>query len=271
MLAHRNRRFTPYLLTILAFVSISAMPAWAEEEVTHETRLSVEAGAAASARRQLKSALASNDGNQRFPALRVARSIGEPWIAEIVAPLCQSPDFLERALALEVVTNSDPERCRASFLEILTSGERALRLRGLLGLAALGDSNTVPDIVRIMKDDLDPDLQAVAARTLGEIGDIEASVALYEAIQDDASPVREKAVLALVAIGDEDLLEFLIDRLKNDHFPGQAETLRLMAFVPDPALVAVIKPYLMNDDHEKRILAAAAILSILERSGNTEP
>jgi hypothetical protein len=47
--------------------------------------------------------------------------------------------------------------------------------------------------------------------------------------------------------------------------------MRLMALVPDPALVAIIEPFLMNDDHEKRTLAAAAILSILERSGNVQP
>jgi len=264
------RAKAPCLLTILAIVSISAIQARAEEEVTPETRLSVEAGAAGSARRQLKSALASDDGNERIPALRVARSFGEPWIAEIVAPLCQSPDFMERVLALEVVTNSDPERCRASFLEILTSGERALRLRGLLGLAAIGDPDSLPEITRIMREDLDPDLQAVAAEALGNIGNIKASTALYEAIESHHSPVREHAVQALVAINDKDLGNYLIDRLENDHFPGQAETLRLMALVPDPALVAVIEPFLMNDDHQKRILAAAAILSILERSGNAQ-
>ena len=271
MLANRKRRITPCLLTILAVVSISAMYAWAEEEVTPETRSKIEASAAAAARRQLKTALASDDGNIRFPALRVARSISEPWVAEIVAPLCQSPDFMERVLALEVVTNSDPERCRASFMEILTSGERALRLRGLLGMAAIGDPSTVPEIVRIMKDDLDPDLQAVAAKALGTVGDIKASAALYEAIEDDYFPVREQAVLALITIGDQGLRGYLIDRLQNDHFPGQAETLRLMARVPDAALVVAIEPFLMNDDHEKRTLAAAAILSILERSGNAQP
>jgi len=275
VLANRNRRQAlgakaQCLLTILAIASIPSMHAGAEEEVTAETRVNVEAGAAASARRQLQSALASTDGNQRIPALRVARSFREPWIAEIVAPLCQSPDFMERVLALEVVTNSDPERCRASFLEILSSGERSLRLRGLLGLAAIGDPDTLPDIVRILEEDLDPDLQAVAAEALGEIGNIEAANALYEAIENHHSPVREHAVLALVTIGDEDLGSYLADRLENEHNPGPAETLRLMALVPDPSLVAIIEPYLMNDDHEKRILAAAAILSILERSGNAQ-
>jgi HEAT repeat protein len=255
----------------MAFVSIPAERTWAEEGMTSETLSNVEASAAASARRQLRSALASKDGNIRFPAMRVARSFSEPWIAEIVAPRCQSPDFMERVLALEVVTNTDPEQCRASFMEILTSGERALRLRGLHGLAAIGDPSTVRDLVRILEEDPDPDLQAVAAQALGTIGDDKASEALYEAIENDYFPVREQAVLALIAIGDEDLSGFLIDQLKNDHYPGRTETLRLISLVPDPSLVPILVPFLEDEDHEKRTLAAAAILSILERSGNAQP
>jgi len=222
------------------------------------------------AREQFELALVSEDINQRFPALRAARFINEPWIAEIVAPLCQSPDVFERAFALEVVANTNPALGRAAFLEALTSEERALRLRGLLGLAALGGPDTIPDLVRIMNDDPDPDLQVAAARALGDVGDVKASNPLYRAIENSFPPVREQAVLALIAIGDQNLAKNLINRLQNDHHPGIAETLRLMALVPDPALIAFIEPYLTDDDPLKRTLAAIAILSILERSGNSQ-
>jgi len=191
-------------------------------------------------------------------------------MAELALPLCQSPDVLERAFALEVVTSIDPALGRDAFLEALNSEERALRLRGLLGLAALGGPETIPELVKIMNDDPDPDLQAAAARALGDIGDITASTPLYRAIGKSYPPVREQAVLALIAIGDQNLGKNLIDRLRNDHSPGKAETLRLMAMVPDPALISVIEPYLKDEDPLKRTLAAAAILSILERSGNSQ-
>jgi len=265
------RAISPCRLVFLALLLCFSVDVGAQGEVAREPAGNGGEQAAADARRQLKSALLSRDSDKRLAALRVARFINEPWIAEIVEPLCKSPDFGERALALEAVANSNPAQGREAFLVALTSGERALRLRGLLGLAALRDPDTVPRLVEIMRGDLDPDLRATAAEALGKIGDIKASVALYEVVEDHYPPVREKAVLALIALGDEALSQYLIDRLKNDHYPHQAEVLRLMALVPDPALVTAIEPFLVSEDHYKRTLAAAAILSILERSGNAQP
>lgn len=271
----KNRRVlratSPCMLIVLAILLCFSEDVGAQGEVARELPANGGQQAAADARQHLKSALLSRDGNLRIPALRVARSINEPWIAEIVHPLCQSPDLMERVLALEAVANSNPAVGREAFLEALTSGERALRLRGLLGLAALRDPDMVPRLAEFMKQDLDPDLRAAAAEALGDVGDIKASVALYEAIEDGYPPVREKAVLALIALGDETLVDYLIDRLKNGHYPGEEETLRLMALVPEPALVTVIEPFLANSDSIKRTLAAAAILTILERSGNAQP
>ena len=53
--------------------------------------------------------------------------------------------------------------------------------------------------------------------------------------------------------------------------PGEEEILRLLALIPDPSLVELIEPFLAHDDNHVRTLAAAAILSILERSGLVQP
>jgi HEAT repeat protein len=209
--------------------------------------------------------------NRRFPALRAARYLKEPWVAEIVLPLCDSPDFIERVLALEVIANTNPRLGKAAFLNALTSGERSLRLRGLLGLAALGDTESVPHLVEIMKNDPDPDLRVAAAQALGDMGDLRASVALYEGIESNYPPMREQAVLALVAIGDDGVGGYLIDRLENDHNPGRNEVLRLLALVPDRSLISAIEPFLAHEDRVTRVLAAAAILSILEGPPHSLP
>lgn len=271
MCANRKNRHGErvMLLCLLSFFTIALCSA---EKVGAQTeKPAVDGGLAATrAREQLEIAFASEDSFERNSALRVARFINEPWIAEIVLPLCQSPDILERAMALEIVTNTNPALGKTAFLEALTSEERGLRLRGLLGLSALGDPSTISSLVKIMTDDPDPDLQASAARALGNIGDIKASIPLYGAINNSFPPVREQAVLALITIGDENLGRFLSDKLQKGHFPGEVETLRLMALVPDPALISVIEPFLMDTDPVKRTLAAAAILSILERSGSSQ-
>lgn len=183
-----------------------------------------------------------------------------------MGPICQSPDLIERVLAFEIVTDTDPRQCKDAFVEALTSGERSLRLRAILGLAALDDGEMVPRLVTILEEDNDPDLRAAAARALGEIGDIRASVSLYEAIKSPFPPVREQAVLALLAIGDQNIGADLHDKLENDHDPGKEESLRLLALLPDPSLLPLLAPYLEHDSLSIRTLAASAIFGILERS-----
>jgi len=252
---------------LLAVSLLSVTEAGAQADASRQPDPGAGVKAAAAARRHLERALASDNGNVRWDALRAARSLNEPWIAEIVLPLCDSPDIIVRVLALEVVANTDPVLGKEAFLDVLTSGERSLRLRGLLGLGALGDGETVPHLVEIMKEDPDPDLRVAAARALGDIGDARASIPLYEAIESPFPPVREQAVKALMTIGDEDVGGYLVGRLEGGHDPGEIEILRLLALVPDPSLVGLIEPFLEHDDTDVRTIAAAAIFSILERSG----
>jgi HEAT repeat protein len=226
---------------------------------------------ATTARRHLESALHNDHEIVRWDALMAAGTLSETWIAEIVLPLCDSPDIIERGLALEVVASSNPEKGRDAFLRALISGERSIRLRGVLGLAALGDDDTVPNLVTIMNDDPDPDLRAAAARALGDIGDVTASIHLYEAIESPFPPVRTYAVRSLLMIGDEDVGTYLVGRLQERGSPGENGILRLLALIPDPTLIGPIIPYLEHSADDVRTQAAAAVFSILERSGNAQP
>ncbi len=222
--------------------------------------------AATAARRALETALRDENGNIRWAALRASRGLSSPWVAEIVLPLCTSPNIIERVIALEVVANTDPGVGRSAFLGALSSGERSVRLRGVLGLAALGDEDTVPHLTKILKDDPDPDLRAAAARALAAIADPMAAMPLYEAIESPYPPVREQAVLSLLAIGETSVGDYLLELLREDRDPGEAEILRLVALVPDPDVVEFLAPFLERQDSEIRTLAAAAITSIVERS-----
>jgi HEAT repeat protein len=268
----------------LAVFQLSANEAGAQEEMTRgpsDPRKVMAAGedlseeasveVTTTARQQLESALDSDHEHVRWFALMAVRTLSETWIAKIVLPLCDSPDITERGLALEVVASSNPVVGRDAFLRALISVERSIRLRGVLGLAALGDDQTVANLVTIMTDDSDPDLRAAAARALGDIGDNEASDHLYEAMKSPFHPVRKNAVMSLLAIGDEDVVTYLVGELQEPGFPGELEILRLMALIPDPTLIDPISPYLEHSDAEVRTQAATAVFSILERSGNARP
>ena len=122
------------------------------------------------ARNQMEKALTSDKDFVRSDAFREARTLDEPWIAEIALPRCDSSDITERSIALEVVSASNPAVGREAFLWALQSDERTIRLRGLLGLEKLADEDTVSAVVEILRDDPDPDIREVAARTLGVIG-----------------------------------------------------------------------------------------------------
>jgi len=122
-----------------------------------------------------------------------------------------------------------------------------------------------------MDDDPDPDLRAAAACALGDIGDTQASIHLYEAIKSPFPPVRKYAVMSLLTIGDEGVGTYLVGRLQEIDNPGELEILRLLALIPDPTLIEAISPYLEHSNDDVRTQAAAAIFSILERSGNAQP
>lgn len=278
------RAMVPGLAMALAVFQLSVKETRAQEETTRRTSDSRQVAAAdevlveeaarevaEAARRHLESALNSDQDLVRWDALRAAATLREPWIAEIVVPLCDSPDIMERGIALEAVISSNPEKGRDAFLRALISGERSIRLRGVLGLAALGDDDTVPNLVTIMDDDPDPDLRAAAARALGDIGDTQASIHLYEAIKSPFHPVRKFAVMSLLTIGDEGVGTYLVGRLQEIDNPGELEILRLLALIPDPTLIEAISPYLEHSNDDVRTQAAAAIFSILERSGNAQP
>jgi HEAT repeat protein len=225
--------------------------------------------AAVAARDHMEQALESDVAYVRSDALREARKLDESWIAELALPRCESPDLTERSIALEVVSSSDPSMGREAFLEALESDERNIRLRGLLGLEQLADEGTVNEVVEILRNDPDPDVREVAARTLGVIGSDLAHDALIEALDSDHPALREQAVLSLVAIGDGELGELLLERLDATEFPGEVNLLRMLALIPDPALVPRIKPFVHHSSEEVETSAAAAILTILERSGYT--
>jgi HEAT repeat protein len=219
------------------------------------------------AQRHMEKALTSDKDYVRSDAFREARTLDEPWIAEIALPRCDSPDLTERSIALEVVAASNPSLARDAFLEALGSEERTIRLRGLLGLELLADEGTTAEVVEILVGDPDPDLREVAARTLGAIGNPAASGPLFGALDSDNPAVREQAVLSLVAIGESGLGEMLLERLQAGEEPGEVNLLRMLALIPDPSLVPSIEPYLAHDNEEVQTSAAATIFRILERAG----
>lgn len=235
-------------------------------QVTGSARLAIE-----DARSHLRSALASDQGHVRFEALRGARTLQEDWIAEVVLPLCKSPNLTERVLALEAIVATDPNQGRDLFLVLLVHPQRSVRLRALLGLEKIGDPDLAPEIIRVMENDPDLDLRVIAARALGSIGNPVASAALRRKITSHHDALREQSVFSLLKLGDERLTEYLLGELERDRDLDNIASLKLLALIPDPSLIDQISHYLDSEIEEVRTQASITILSILERSRTGAP
>ena len=80
-------------------------------------------------------------------------------------------------------------------------GRKPIQRNALIALGHFRDRESVPDVVRVLRDDPRPALRTTAAWALGKIGGSEAEAALREAAAGDAEPkVRAAAERALVRL-----------------------------------------------------------------------
>jgi HEAT repeat protein len=174
-------------------------------------------------------------------------------------------------LALEALVASDPDVGGSLFVRMLENPQRSVRLRALLGIERSGDPDSAFEVVKVMEHDPDLDLRVVAARALGSLGNPEAVPALRIKITSHHPVLREQSVLSLMKLGNENVGEYLIQELEDDRDLDVFNSLKLLALVPDPSLIARISHYLEAEDPLVRTHAAITILSILERSRTGAP
>jgi HEAT repeat protein len=218
----------------------------------------------------LKEATRSDDNYVRWFAMRAMRTLEDRDLAAAARPLADSEDRYVQALALEVLANADPQGSRDVFLAKLESPFRTVRLRALRGLERLKDPATISRLGTVLANDDDPEIRALAARTLGSIGSRLAIAVLKPALDDANELVREETVAALVRLGDETIPAVVIERLAGAAPGDRVGVIHLAGLVPDPRVVAALGPLLGDGDPEVRAFAAGAILSIQHRlSGAT--
>lgn len=217
------------------------------------------------ARTLLEQETRSADNYQRWFAMRAMRGLEDRDLAAAVRPLADSDDRYVQALALEVLTNADPEGSREVFLGKLDSPFRTVRLRALRGLERLRDPATISRLGTVLASDDDPEIRAFAARTLGATGSRQAIPVLRPALDDRNDLVREEAVAALVQLGDETIVDVIGGRLAAAPPLERARAIRLAGLVPDPRILTALAPMLADGDPEVRSFAAGAILSIRHR------
>jgi len=223
------------------------------------------------ARLLLNAGLKSPDSYPRWFALRATRTLDDPMLATSARQLAGSGDRYVRSLALEILARTDPEGSRDDFLAALESPFRSVRLRALTGLAKLTDPSLVDRFANILRNDPDPDLRALAVQALGTTGSTQAMPPLREALDDPVDIVREEAVQALVALGDPEISKLVRNRLAEATPEKSVSIVRMAALVPDSKLLEALGPFLGDENPEVRAFAAAAVLSIAQRTMQKKP
>lgn len=220
------------------------------------------------ARALLSVSMRSPDSYLRWFALQAAEPLTDRELAEAVRTRARADDRYERSLALGMLAHADPAGSRDEFIAALDSPFRAVRLRGLEGLAQLNDRSLTERFAEVLSGDPDPDLRAFAARALGATGSGQAALVLHRAMDDPVATVQEEAVRALVVLGDPGISAVMRRRLADSPPEARVRNIRMAGLVPDRAIIRDLGPFLGDGDPQVRSFAAAAILSILER---TEP
>jgi len=123
-----------------------------------------------------------------------------PGVLPAAYARARSPEL--RRLIAAVVAELRLVEATEILLDAIGSDDDELVARGAHGLGAIGDADSVPALVELLRDDGRPLFVRVqAASALGAIGDPAAADALAEALRDDGWLLRERAAAALTHLG----------------------------------------------------------------------
>jgi HEAT repeat protein len=231
----------------------------------------VDAGLAASAACRRAAAvmvegLSAENESVRLRAWELGAGLATPDLEETARKGAESPDRYERTLALEMLARVDVAGNRDLFLQALDSPFRSVRVRAVLALATLDTPEVAARLARVLAEDPDLDVRALAAAGLARSAGPEARAALRQAVADPRPVLQEAAVRALVAAGDSEVGADLLRRVAGATDADACRLLDLAGLVPDPGLAPALARLLDHPSPKVRLSAAAALLHLAERA-----
>ncbi len=152
----------------------------------------------------------------RWSAIRVAEiliSVGSEAVDELLAAFDTLPQN-GRVSALDVLGRIRGFRAIGLMKRCLLDPHPDIRARSAHGLGLIGDPETAPDLIGVLRDQEWP-VRAMAAKSLGRLGDPSAIPHLREAMKDRQWWVRYNSGEALRHMGSTGL-DALTDMLSSD-------------------------------------------------------
>jgi HEAT repeat protein len=195
-------------------------------------------------------------------AVAVLRRLADPRVTRPLAPLLDDDDGTVRDRALQILM---AQGAIETFPDFLRSRSRFPIGRQVEALVELSPDDS-PDAVRILLDlwgTASGDIRVQIVEALQNFHRPKVLEALLQATRDPAAPVRQAALMAIWAAGDEDLACATAERLLDDPDDG----VRRLAFFkateePHPWLASRLVGYLADPDSKIRT-QAEELLSFL--------
>jgi cyclophilin family peptidyl-prolyl cis-trans isomerase/HEAT repeat protein len=102
------------------------------------------------------------------------------------------------ALLIRIVRAEDERRWDKDVRDLLSARSAVVRSRAALAAGRIGNEDSVPDLIKLLRHDDEMDVRAMAAFALGEVESASAADALLEVLSASQEPlVRARAVEAL--------------------------------------------------------------------------
>jgi HEAT repeat protein len=220
----------------------------------------------------LLEALKSSDASVRSAAVAALGPAGDesalPALVEMIvkAPTDADRKSVEKTAASICARSANKEACAAAILKELPKAQGAGRLSLLALLGQTGTKSALAAVVPALKD-ADPEVQAVAVKTLGEWPNTAPAADLLAYVKAEASSARQvqalRGFVRLASLGEmpaADRTQMYADALAAAKRPeDKTMVLSEMGNFPSAAALGVIRPLLAGDSKNE---AAAAIIKI---------
>ncbi len=130
----------------------------------------------------------------------VSASAGQEAVPRLEELLRKSPHREVRVTVANMLGKVGSEESRSALMAALDDPAENVRWFAVEGLRKLGATRAVPRISEILRADESARVRAIAASTLGELGQPAGVPALRQALGDPVERVREKAASALLML-----------------------------------------------------------------------
>lgn len=205
-------------------------------------------------------ALQYNDSTVRDNAAEALLIINDTRAVDPLIDTLNDEDSNVRAAAAHALGNIKDVRAVEPLIQAFKDKHNIGRMAALNALDQIGDPKAVDPMIQAVDDSKeDPDIQVMAAQTLGRMKDIRALDVLLKALEYEDYGVRAMAAQSLGNLGDTKAVEPLILALKDKDSEVRDRAAYALGKIGDTRAVDPLIQALEDKDGDVRMSAAFAL------------